>query len=92
MAKNINVSQPHNTTKDEALEKLRTMSAQAASKYGVTVTPSASGASFKGKGVSGTCTIDATNVTLDVSLGMLLRPVASRIEAGIKKQITAHFG
>lgn len=92
MAKNINVSQPHNTTKDAALEKLRTMSAQASSKYGVTVTPSASGASFKGKGVEGTCTINDTRVTLDLSLGLLLRPVSSRIEAGISKQLQEHFG
>ncbi|MGK0357852.1 MAG: putative polyhydroxyalkanoate system protein [Bradymonadia bacterium] len=92
MAKNINVKQPHNTTKDAALEKLRTMSAQLSAKYGLTVTPSTSGASFKGKGITGTCAIDDTKVTLDLALGILMRPLSSRLEAGIKKQMGEHFG
>jgi putative polyhydroxyalkanoate system protein len=92
MAKTVRVSQPHHTTQDEAMQKLRTMSAQLGSKYGVRVSETGNGASFKGKGVTGTCVIDASNVTLDLSLGMLLRPISGRIEAGIKSKLSEHFG
>lgn len=92
MAKTVNVSQPHHTTQDEAMQKLRTMSTQLSAKYGVSVSETANGASFKGKGVSGTCVIDASTVTLDLSLGMLLRPISGRIEAGIKSKLNEHFG
>lgn len=92
MAKNVKVTRPHNCTKDEAIDKLRGLSAQLASRYGVTVTETGSGATVKGRGITGTCAIDDTNVTLDLSLGMLLRPISGRIEQGIIKKIGEHFG
>lgn len=92
MAKNVKVSRPHNATKTEAMEKLRGLTTQLASRYGVTINENASGATVSGRGITGGCVIDDRNVTVDLSLGLVLRPLSGRIEQGIISKLGEHFG
>ena len=92
MAKNITVSRTHGSTQEDALEKLKGLTGQLVDKYGVAITPTADGATVKGKGISGGCKIDAREVTISLSLGLMLRPLSGRIEAGIKRAMEQHFG
>lgn len=91
MAKTVHVKRPHQSTKDEALTKLRGLTAQLASRYGVKITETASGATVKGRGLTGTCVIDDSDVTIDLNLGLVLRPLSSRIEQGVIKKLGEHF-
>ncbi len=92
MAKSVRVSRPHNTTQEAAQAKLVGLAAQLESRYGVRVKINGPGATVTGKGVSGGCTIDATRVTIDLSLGLPASLVAGKIEAGVEKAMTEHFG
>ncbi len=91
MAKSVSVSKPHKTTKEAAVEKLRALTADVATKYGMTVVPNASGATVDGRGITGTCRIDDRNITIELELPFLLRALASKIEQGIHKQVDQHF-
>lgn len=93
MAKALRVSRPHKTTADAALSKLRSLAGDIESKYGLRVSWKGDVAHVSGRGVKkGTASVSGTHVTVDLSLGMPASLVAGKIEAGIEKAITEHFG
>jgi putative polyhydroxyalkanoate system protein len=48
-------------------------------------------ADLKGKGFTGTFRVDATNVSINIALGMLTRPFKGKVEEQIKGQISKFF-
>jgi putative polyhydroxyalkanoate system protein len=92
MAKTVSASRPHNTTKADALEKLKGLAGALESRYGVKVAIAGGGATVSGRGVSGGCTIDDTQVRIDLSLRMPASLVASKIQGGVEKALAEHFG
>ncbi|MCB9539068.1 MAG: polyhydroxyalkanoic acid system family protein [Myxococcales bacterium] len=92
MAKTVSVKRPHNTTKEDAQAKLAGLARELESKYGVKVNVQGAGATVSGKGVSGGCTIDDTHVAIDLKLGLPASMVAGKIESGVEKAISQHFG
>ena len=91
MAKKVSASRPHNTTKEDALGKLRGLATALESRYGIRVNIAGSGATVSGKGVSGGCTIDDTMVRIDLKLKLPASLVAGKIQAGVDKQMAEHF-
>ena len=53
MGKTVSVTRPHNTSREAAMEKLKSLGQDAASKYGVSVQPTGTGANVDGRGISG---------------------------------------
>ncbi len=92
MAKSVYVQKPHGMSAEDAEAKLASLTGDLESRYGVSITRSGPRATVKGKGVSGSATIDATNVTVDLKLGMPASLVAGKIEEGVNKAIAQHFG
>jgi len=92
MAKSVSVTRPHKSTREAALEKLKALGQDAATRYGVTVVNTASGADVDGRGITGTCKVDDRNITIELELPFLLRALSSRVEQGINKSIDQHFG
>ncbi|MEZ4466058.1 MAG: polyhydroxyalkanoic acid system family protein [bacterium] len=92
MGKTVSVTRPHNTSREAAMEKLKSLGQDAATKYGVSVQPTGTGANVDGRGISGTCRIDDRNITISLELPLLLRAISGKIEQGINKSIDQHFG
>jgi putative polyhydroxyalkanoate system protein len=87
----VNASKAHGMTKAEALVKLATLADQMAAKYGVKVEFRGDVATVSGRGVNGEARVDNTHVHLNLKLGLLLRPIAGKVRAGVDKAITEHF-
>lgn len=91
MAKEVNVTRPHNLGKEEATARLGQLAGQLESKYGVKVDVTGDKASVKGKGVSGGCLVTDKDIRVNLSLGLPASMIAGKIEQGIHKAIDDHF-
>lgn len=91
MAKSVFVRRPHGTTAEEARSKLASLSSALETRYGISISLSGGNANVKGRGVKGSATVDDTNVTIDLKLGLPASLVAARIEEGVHKAIDEHF-
>lgn len=90
----ILVTEPHNGTADEAIEKLGAFE-EMLSKYGVKPKWSGRNAKIKAIGVSGAIDVTDTDVRVELSLGRMAKmagidPV--RLEGSIRKRLKAAFG
>tara|TARA_Y100001968_G_C18982950_1_gene537702 strand:+ start:180 stop:461 length:282 start_codon:yes stop_codon:yes gene_type:complete len=56
-------------------------------RYGVTLAWAGNSAQIKGTGVSGDFKVDDTTVQVEIKLGLLLRPMAGKIEEGIARAL-----
>jgi putative polyhydroxyalkanoate system protein len=89
----IHVVEAHNTTADDALTKIGAFE-DMLKKYHVKPKWSGHEAKIKGPGVKGSIKIDGSNVTVDISLGMIARAAgidAKRLEGSISKRLRAAF-
>jgi len=83
---------PHTLSPDEVKKRLEGATAKLESKYGATC-------AWVGdrmlkvtrKGLDADVAIEDTRVHVDMSLGLLLTPVAGAIKAGLTKELTALF-
>ncbi len=91
MAKSVFVRRPHGTTAEQAQAKLADLSNALESRYGISISLTGGNATVKGRGVKGSATVDDTNVTIDLKLGMPASLVAGKIEQGVHKAIDEHF-
>lgn len=91
---NVQVSEPHNCTAEEAVTKIGEFEAMM-TKYGIKSTWNGTSAKLKGTGVSGTIAVDASHCNINLKLGMLARAAgvdATRLEGSIRKRLQAAFG
>ncbi len=89
----IHVVETHNTTADDALTKIGAFE-DMLKKYHVKPKWSGKTAKIKGPGVKGSILVDDTNVTVDLSLGMLAKAAgidSKRLEGSIQKRLRAAF-
>ncbi|MCG3172218.1 MAG: hypothetical protein GMKNLPBB_00364 [Myxococcota bacterium] len=90
----VRVNQAHNLPVDQAVEKLKDFE-DMVSKYGVKLVWNGHRAELKGTGVSGGVEVGPNNVSVLIKLGLLARAAGvdpSRLEASIRKRLTAAFG
>ena len=87
----IRVERRHSFSEPEALEKAKELVGQFAGRLNADVRWDGTRASFKGKGFSGSASVTADNVAVDVDLSLLLRPMKGSIEARLEQELNAKF-
>lgn len=89
----IRVTQKHNATPEVARQKIAAFETMLRDKYKMSVTWKGNHADLKGPAAKGAIDIDASDVRIEVSLGLLARAVIDpkRAEASIRKRLTAAF-
>lgn len=90
---NVQVTQAHAVTPEEARERLGDFGALLA-KYRVALQWAGNRAAIKGTGVSGDVTIEPSRVVVSVKLGMLARAAGvdpKRLESSITRRLKAAF-
>ncbi len=78
-------------TVSEAMAFVAPIEEKLKEKYGVTLSWSGQSASIKGTGLSGEFSVDDTNISVEVKLGFLLKPMARKIEEGIANALDHHI-
>jgi len=89
----VRVAEPHNTTADDAVGRVGDFE-DMLRKYGVKAAWKGNSADLKGTGVKGTIDVTATEVVVELKLGMLARAAGidpKRLEASIRKRLKAAF-
>lgn len=90
----IQVTEPHNGTPAEAIEKLGAFE-EMLSKYGVKPKWSGQQAKIKAIGVSGQINVTKTDVAVELNLGRMAKMAGidpARLENSIRKRLKAAFG
>lgn len=87
----ISVERNHGLNEKEALERVKVIVAEFANKLKADVSWSGNRATFKGKGFKGDAQVTANNVSIDVDLGLLLRPMKGRIESRLEEELRSKF-
>jgi putative polyhydroxyalkanoate system protein len=90
----VRVQEPHNTTEDDAISRVADLE-DMMGRYGVKSIWKGSKAELKGTGVKGSIAVDETNVTVELSLGLIAKAAgidSKRLEASIRKRLTGAFG
>ena len=88
----IKIERAHDFGADAAKEKVTAIEGKLQERYGVTLNWRGYDADVKGTGVSGAIAIAADNVTLELKLGLLLRPLAGKIQSGIEGALEKALG
>ncbi len=84
----IKIERSHTLGKDEARKRVGDLEPKLKEKYGVELAWKNNGeAQVKGTGVTGTLRVADEAVHIDLKLGMLLRPMASKIRSALEHQI-----
>ena len=84
----IKIERNHTLGKNEAQKRVSELEPKLKEKYGVELAWKGNGeAQVKGTGVSGTLRVAEAAVHIDLKLGMLLRPMASKIRSALEHQI-----
>lgn len=94
MAADVVVVEKHMGTPEEAREKIASFQ-QMLDKYGVKPEWRGNHAKLKGLGVKGTIDVDAENVRVELSLGMMAKAAgvkADKLEGSIRKRLQKSFG
>ncbi len=91
MAKKINIRKPHGMDAADAQSRLDKLTAELETRFGVKVSKKGTSTAVKGKGVSGSASIQGADIVIDMKLGLPASLVAQRIEDGVNKSIVEHF-
>ncbi len=91
LAKKIKLKRAHGLDKAAAVERMRKLTDELHSKYGLKVTHMGDSTRVKGKGADGTASCDATYITIELKLGLPASLAAGRIEIAVGKALTQHF-
>lgn len=87
----IKVERNHGLTQDEALERAKQVVADFAKRLKADVNWKGSDASFKGAGFSGGASVTDDRIAIDVDLGLMLRPLKSKIESRLEDELRSKF-
>jgi putative polyhydroxyalkanoate system protein len=88
----INIERDHGlASADEAKALVGPVEEKLKERYGVTLVWTGNNAKIKGVGVSGHFNVDDTKILVEIKLGLLLRPMARKIEAGIARALDRHI-
>jgi len=86
----FDVDVPHNLPVDEAKKRIDGATAKIESKYGAACKwNNDRQLSVSRKGLDATLTIEPTRVHIDMSLGLLLTPMAGPIKTGLAKELAS---
>ena len=85
----IDIEKDHQLGRDEARKRLREMENKLKERYGVSLAWRGDEADVKATGVTGTINIEENKVAINLTLGLMVRPLAGRIrEAMERHQVT----
>lgn len=87
----ISVEHPHALGLDEATRRAQEVIREFGERLKAEIHWNGPHATFKGTGFSGTASVQATRVAVEVDLSLLLRPMKSKIESRLKKAIHERF-
>lgn len=87
----ISVQHSHTLGRDEAIKRAEAMLQDFHDRLKVDVSWNGPTASFKGTGFSGTARVTDTQIAFDMDLGLLLRPMKSKIEGRVDKILREKF-
>jgi len=85
----IKIERTHALGSAGAKERIESMEPKLKEKYSVKLEWNGDTASLKGTGVTGTISVEAQRVAVNLKLGLLLRPLAGKIREGLETQIDA---
>ncbi len=91
MGKKISVTRKHTLGLEGASQKLTELAGQFAEKYGVKAAVRGPRIEVSGRGVDGNVLVTTDTITVNLELGLLLGPLAGKIEDGVAKQLDKHF-
>jgi putative polyhydroxyalkanoate system protein len=81
----IRVEQRHTMGAAEAKKRVVALEPRLQERYGLDLTWTDDNASFSGKGFSGSLRVGADRVTIELKLGLLVRPFAGRIADAMRE-------
>ncbi len=85
---NISLSRNHNLSTDELRTRLNALNGKLKDKFGLDASwDNDSRASVSGKGVKGSVEMTPSKLSVDLKLGMLLRPLKGKIEAALNEEL-----
>lgn len=83
----IELDREHALGSEGATDRLKGIEDKLKERYGVTLDWRGSLADVRGKGVSGTITVEETRVALELKLSLMLKPLKGKIREGIERQV-----
>ena len=83
----IRIEKSHSLGLAEANKRVHGMEAPLQKKYGVKLDWQGDSARVYGKGVEGNVLVSDDHVLVDLKLGLLLRPIASKIKSVLEEQL-----
>ena len=83
----IRFEHKHGLTQDEAIQRVKDVVEEFSEKVKADVRWNGPNATFKGSGFSGAATVQDGRVSIDVELGLLLRPLKAKIEERINRML-----
>jgi len=88
----IEIKKNHGLGEKTALERAKTLESKLQEKYGIILEWDGRIAKVKGTGVSGTLAIDDNSVSVEITLGLLLRPMTTKIRTSLEHQLDKALG
>ncbi|MCK5689662.1 polyhydroxyalkanoic acid system family protein [Myxococcota bacterium] len=81
----LSIKRSHSLSVDEAKERVSKFETKLQQSYGVSLDwKDSTSAMLRGKGFSGKLSLDASSVDVDIKLGLMLRPLKSKIQSAIE--------
>jgi len=87
---NISLSRNHNLSTDELRTRLDTLNGKLKDKFGLDAAwdpKNSNVANVQGKGVKGKVVMSPSSLSVDLSIGMLLRPLKGKIETALNEEL-----
>ena len=88
----INIERSHTLGLSEARRRLSDMEGKLKERYGVKLTWKGDEAEVKGTGVSGTVALAEKSVSINLKLGLMVRPLAGKIRETMERQLEKALG
>ncbi len=92
MAKEIEFEQAHDLGLEGARERVAALEKKLSERFGVQLSWQGDVATVNGTGVSGTLALSPTNLKINLKLGLMVRPMASQIQAAMQRQVDKALG
>ncbi len=88
----VDVRRQHNLDLSDARTRVREIEPKLREKYGITISWNGDRGQVSGKGLKGSVDLAPESVSLSLTLGMLLRPLAGKIQVAIEKALDGALG
>lgn len=88
----VDVRREHALELEDARTKVREIEPRLREKYGITISWTGDRGQVKGRGVSGTVELSGNSVSLSLKLGLLLRPMAGKIQTAVERALDGALG